>query len=142
MSDLIAEIHNTFLLFLQERGIRFISISDPDTNNINLPYGENWKIILRNILSNIINHSKPGLITLEVLNKEKLIIQITDKGIPVPEEVQEIYNCEGVETFEKEFPHIKSIGMSLIKKNIEITKTQLHVSVENGKNIYSLTVNT
>jgi signal transduction histidine kinase len=142
MSDLIAEIHNTFLLFLQERGIRFISISDPDTNNINLPYGENWKIILRNILSNIINHSKPGLITLEVLNKEKLIIQITDNGIPVPEEVQEIYNCEGVETFEKEFPHIKSIGMSLIKKNIEMTKTKLHVSVENGKNIYSLTVNT
>jgi signal transduction histidine kinase len=141
MSDLIAEIHNTFILFLQERGIRFISISDPDTNNINLPYGENWKIILRNIISNILNHSKPGLITLEVLNKEKLIIQITDNGIPVPDEVQEIYNCEGVETFEKEFPHIKSIGMSLIKKNIEITKTKLHVSVENGKNIYSLTVN-
>ncbi|MBK8623458.1 MAG: hypothetical protein IPN79_17270 [Saprospiraceae bacterium] len=140
MSDLIAEIHNTFLLFLQERGIRFISISDPDTNNILLPYGENWKIILRNILSNIINHSKPGLITLEVVKTPELVIRITDNGIPLPEEVQELYNCEGEEALLKDFPHIKSIGMSLIKKNLDLTKTKLQVSVVDCKNRYELTV--
>ncbi len=140
MSDLIAEIHNTFLLFLQERGIRFISISDPETNNILLPYGENWKIILRNILSNIINHSKPGLITLEVIKTPELVIRITDNGIPLPEEVQELYNCEGEEALLKDFPHIKSIGMSLIKKNLDLTKTKLHVSVVDCKNRYELIV--